>query len=759
MISPAKPCVRIFPTTLSASFAADVETGALVLSFDYGGTRIAANDPRPRFFCTTAEGVFTVERDVGFELETRRLLEGFGAIEARCLVRVVAADDADYILDQDADVHALCTFSARAIPALRARGVSVEVTPDYPWQTVAAAPDWYLEVGEDAPGWLGFELGIDIDGARQNLLPILLDLITHPRDGLELTTLASSKLRHVGVRLGHNRCLAIEPQRLHNILCVLLELYHPGDAAVARLVLRDLQAASLAHLEEAVGGAKLLGSSSARGRVRALGALGREPAFTPPGLQASLRPYQREGLAWLTDLGEQGLGGILADDMGLGKTIQVIAHLLGERERGRLLAPALVVVPTSVLCSWERELCRFAPSLVLQSVRGPRREALWQKAARAEVVLTTYPVLLRDEAAAARIAYSLVVLDEAQTIKNRHSRIHQAVRSLSAKRRLCLTVTPMENHLGELWSLFDTVAEGLLGDAASFREAFAIPIERMGAPELASALARRVAPFILRRKKEEVARDLPPKTEIMWPVELVGDQRDLYETIRLAVHQQVQEAISARGLEGSTIAVLDALMKLRQVCCDPRLLKLEAAQAVRTSVKYHTLFSLLLPQIERGHRVLVFSQFTSMLALIAKGLYERQIPHAVLTGATSNRQRQVDSFQRHDAPVFLISLKAGGTGLTLTAADTVIHYDPWWNPAAHAQASDRAYRIGQQRPVFVYNLIVKGSVEERILAMQHRKRALADALLDGGGALGLSPADVEALIAPLGRISYAASEL
>jgi SNF2 family DNA or RNA helicase len=291
---------------------------------------------------------------------------------------------------------------------------------------------------------------------------------------------------------------------------------------------------------------------------------------------------------------------------------------------------------------------------------------------------------------------------------------------------------------------------GLLGDADWFRHRYVIPIERNGNAERLKALREQVAPFILRRTKEEVAKDLPPKTEIVRPVELRGSQRDLYESLRVAAHAEVREAIRRKGLGGSAIAILDALMKLRQVCCDPRLLAGDAARDVRESAKHDLLMELLDQQLPRGRRVLIFSQFASMLRLIGESLRRKRISYVELTGATADRQKPVDAFQQGAVDVFLISLKAGGTGLNLTTADTVIHYDPWWNPAAQAQATDRAHRIGQKNPVFVYNLIIAGSVEERMLGLQRRKRALADGLLAREGtSTSLTEGDVEHLFAPL----------
>jgi SNF2 family DNA or RNA helicase len=367
-----------------------------------------------------------------------------------------------------------------------------------------------------------------------------------------------------------------------------------------------------------------------------------------------------------------------------------------------------------------------------------------------DVVLTTYPLLVRDEERFANEQFHLLVLDEAQAIKNARSQAHRAIRSIRATHRLCLTGTPVENHLGELWSLFDFLSPGLLGDELAFRRWYRQPIEQRGDEDRLAALREQVAPYILRRMKRDVAKELPPKTELSLPVELRGKQRELYEHIRVAAHADVRKVIRSKGLAASTIPILDALMKLRQVCCDPRLVAMDEARGIRESAKLDALFELVERNAAERHRVLIFSQFTSMLALVAEGLRERDLPYLVLTGATQHRQRVVDAFERGGADVFLISLKAGGTGLNLTSADTVIHYDPWWNPAAQAQATDRAHRIGQKSPVFVTNLFVAGSVEERVMRLQQKKRWLSSTLLgDDAGPERLNELDVEALFAPL----------
>jgi SNF2 family DNA or RNA helicase len=326
------------------------------------------------------------------------------------------------------------------------------------------------------------------------------------------------------------------------------------------------------------------------------------------------------------------------------------------------------------------------------------------------------------------------------------------VRRLDARHRLCLTGTPMENHLGELWALFDFLLPGFLGDQQRFRRHWRTPIEQHGDRERRERLARRVAPFLLRRRKQDVLKELPPKTEIVRSVALGETQASLYEGIRLSMEKRVREAIAEQGMARSRITILDALLKLRQTCCDPRLLDLPAARRVKHSAKLELLMDLLPEQLDEGRRILLFSQFTSMLKLIEPELERRGIRYAKLTGRTKRRDEVIDRFRGGEVSLFLISLKAGGLGLNLTEADTVILYDPWWNPAVEAQAADRAHRIGQDKPVFVYKLLTEQTVEEKILAMQQKKQALAEGIYREGGGEG-SPAftaqDIDELFAPI----------
>ncbi len=441
-------------------------------------------------------------------------------------------------------------------------------------------------------------------------------------------------------------------------------------------------------------------------------------------LENVLRPYQKDGAAWLQFLRAHGFGGILADEMGLGKTVQVLAHLRSSARTG----PSLVVCPSSLVFNWEAEAAKFTPTLRALAVHGPDRHGLFPKISSSDIVITSYALLRRDAEHYRGLEFDTVVLDEAQHIKNRQTQNAQAVKTIRGRHKLVLTGTPVENSVLDLWSIFDFLMPGYLGKAEDFRERYEVPIMRERDAGTQARLARRLRPFVLRRRKREVAADLPEKIEQVSFCELNQEQRAVYQQVLEAGRREVLETVSAQGKGRSRVAALTALLRLRQICCDLRLLKTDMEPAVSGKVE---LFNELLEEtLDGGHRALVFSQFTSMLALLREELDARQIPFCYLDGSTTDRSRVVDTFQRDaSVPVFLISLKAGGVGLNLTGADTVIHFDPWWNPAVEAQATDRAHRIGQKKIVTSYKLIARGTVEEKILNLQKRKRALTEGLL------------------------------
>ncbi|GGL38676.1 DEAD/DEAH box helicase [Phycicoccus endophyticus] len=475
-----------------------------------------------------------------------------------------------------------------------------------------------------------------------------------------------------------------------------------------------------------------------------------EPAHVPSGLDATLRPYQVEGFRWLSLLWDCGLGGVLADDMGLGKTVQMLAMVLRAHERGELEHPVLVVAPTSVLSTWAGEAERFAPGLrtvVVDRTRGKDRRSLEAAVGDAQVVVTSYTVARIDEAAWRSRPWSAVVLDEAQFVKNHQAKTYQAVRRLSARAKFAITGTPLENSLMDLWSLLSIVAPGLHPRPGAFKEQWATPIERDGDADRLATLRRRVQPLMLRRTKEAVATELPPKQEQVLTVDLHPRHRAVYDRHLQRERQRLLGLID--DLDGNRMAVLRALTALRQLSLDPALVDEEYA-GLAESAKVDTLVEHLGELAGEGHRALVFSQFTGFLAIVRRRLEAEGIAYEYLDGRTRDRAERIAAFRGGEAPVFLISLKAGGFGLTLTEADYVFVLDPWWNPAAEAQAIDRAHRIGQTQPVNVYRLVSRNTVEEKVVALQERKRDLFAKVVDEGAAMSraLTADDLRDLLSP-----------
>jgi superfamily II DNA or RNA helicase len=719
-----------------------------VLSYDYDGERVSF-DPGQRVVRQVGDVTEVIARDADAEAAALAQLTALGFRKPA----TVPLNGLTGALQLESQAHWL-RFAENDLDGLSDAGWHLQRSKHYRYDVVAVE-DWYADIDQPAEAgnaWFELELGIVVNQKRVPLLPVLVQLIrSAPADFDPDVLAAHGEADQMLATLPDGVRVALPWGRLKPILSTLGELYF-SEKIKHKVRLSTLDAGRLEELARSTE-LRWHGGEQLRETGRKLSLFGSvQKVAAPAGLRATLRDYQADGLAWMQFLREYDLAGILADDMGLGKTVQTLAHILVEKEAGRLTSPALVIAPTSLMTNWQDEAARFAPGLKVLLLQGKERLALFDQIDDCDLVLTTYALLPRDEEKLREHEYHLVILDESHYIKNNRSKAAQSAGLLKSRHRLCLTGTPLENHLGELWSQFHFLLPGLLGDEKTFNSQFRHPIERQDDPLRRALLNRRIKPFLLRRTKDNVAKELPPKTEMVRKVELAGAQRDLYETVRLAMDKKVRDEIDKKGVARSQIVILEALLKLRQVCCDPRLVKaLPSRKKDSGSAKLVDLMQMVDDLLEEGRKILVFSQFTSMLALIQEELDMRRIAYALLTGDTKDRAAQVAAFQQGAVPIFLISLKAGGVGLNLTAADTVIHYDPWWNPAAENQATDRAWRIGQDKPVFVYKLIAKGTLEEKIQLLQQKKSDLAQSILSEGEShkMVLTQEDLQAIFAPL----------
>ncbi len=618
--------------------------------------------------------------------------------------------------------------------------------------------------------WFDLEIGVKVDDRQVNLMPYIVSLIQ--RGELSLDALSDSNktvnqkkysTSHINIKLESGETLAIERNRINRIFSSFVELNdqkslteerklrftanqvsrlmplvskqdslfsdeddHPDKSASKAIESGTNESSTTESTSLSIdwlNGTKLAEKAKAMDIETGI-----QSVKIPRTLRAKLRDYQKTGVNWLQFLRTHRLGGILADDMGLGKTLQALAHVLLEKKEGRLTSPCMVIAPKSVTTNWLQECHKFAPSLKVLLLTGGDRHQFFPKIQQHDLIITSYGLVLRDINKLLNNHFHLLILDEAQVIKNTRSKITTIVKELRSTNRLCMTGTPMENHLGELWSLFQFLMPEFLGSEYQFNQLYRQPIEKNKDYYRQSLLAKRIAPLMLRRTKNEVATELPSKTEMKVLIPLEEGQADLYETVRTSMFEQVQKAMTLETRHRNQFLIGNALLKLRQVCCHSNLIKLESAQNMNSSAKVRWLKDKLPSMVNQGRRILLFSSFTSMLDILAEELKEMEIPFLMLTGKSKHRGALVQQFQGGQIPVFLISLKAGGVGLNLTAADTVIHYDPWWNPAAEQQANDRAYRIGQDKPVFIYKLITQGTVEEKIQQMQKQKNDLAQGL-------------------------------
>lgn len=711
-------CVRIERCTphlhlIRLAYSGTLALPALELTFDYGDFSLApdySDTADLQVLCQQDNKNFIIQRDRAAETD---IFDQLSALN----LRPEARDKHHFFwtINTNSGDELISLWNqtiASVLPNLAEQGWRITVADDFSFQVKQAR--FSFSLADSTSGWFNLTLDLGLGGQHRldtgELIRMWLEqgapeqmILPYQQDWLELDT----------------RSL----QQIHSLLKGLI-LEHDLNQP---LKLPLFQAAQLHELPDLNDRAAPL----TRALMQQLHDFrGIEPVTPPASLEAELREYQQLGLNWLHFLHRHQFGGILADDMGLGKTLQVLAFIASLKEQHQLQQPALVVAPTSLLGNWQREAARFTPRLRTLVLHGTQRTLDKTLLEQADIILTSYALLHLDGEFHQQQAYALAVLDEAQAIKNPNTKTASSARQLNAGMRLCLSGTPLENHLGELWSLLDFALPGLLYGQSFFNSTLRNPIERNGDAQARQELARKIAPFVLRRTKQQVAAELPEKTLITQYVELGSKQAALYESVRLSMEKHIRELIDKQGLAKSRIEFLDALLKLRQACIAPQLVKLAQAKNIHESAKLGWLADTLPAMLEEGRRVLIFSQFTQALGLVEEVLKKQNIGYSKLTGATRKRQEAIDAFQLGDTPVFLISLKAGGSGLNLTRADTVIHLDPWWNPAVENQATDRAHRIGQDKPVFVYKLVASGTVEERIQQMQEQKQALADALFD-----------------------------
>jgi superfamily II DNA or RNA helicase len=722
---PVTPVLRMQRLRCPDDFGRLALMDALMLDFDYGGTLSDGDDERQFVRVEGKSGPTFVRRNAEAETSALETLRQDGFIQMRVSDGKSARGRRVFVYRGDDAGERWHRFVTERIPSLESLGFRSLIDKDFGPRLVQKVGVWDVKVTDVSvsgaePGSFSMDFGIEVDGERIPLLPILSNLLA--RGGMEAAQIIGEDLI---TTLEDGRIVKLPAERIARMLAIMGDLIDAAASREETITLPETEAPTVLELEQL-----LLTRFQDASRIEAYTARFRgDPVIPeiaiPAEFQGTLRHYQQEGVSWLQHLMASKLGAFLADDMGLGKTAQTIAHITVEHAAGRMKNPALIVVPTSLITNWTSELEKFAPGLKVAVLHGLDRHKKREQLRKFNVIVTTYAVLTRDILDMKEHDWHIVVLDEAQAIKTPDAKATKAVSQLDARQRICLSGTPIENNLEELWSQFAFLMPGLLGERRIFTKRFRTPIEKNNDPLRRIQLVRRIKPFIMRRTKSEVATELPPKHTILRRITLAQEQRELYEAIRITLYEKVREQVAERSLAQSRIIVLDALLKLRQACCDPRLVKLPSAKRIETSSKLDDLLEMMGEMIPEGRRILLFSQFTSMLDLMKPRLREANIPFVELRGDTTDRAEPVRAFEAGEVPLFLISLKAGGRGLNLVSADTVIHYDPWWNPAVEDQASDRAHRIGQTKSVFVYKMIAADTVEERILELQARKAELA----------------------------------
>jgi SNF2 family DNA or RNA helicase len=690
-------------------------SSSFVVDFNYEGYAVKYEPKQEIKSFYEEDEKIEIRRDLAYEEDAKAKIESFG-FEVEVIDGNIKVGLKDANRQQQLKIFK--EFKQVHLQTLEDDGWYIKNIADFDMKFEANTE--VVVESEDENNWFSLSFNLEFDGKSQPIAPLVSSIINE-FDNFE------SMPELVNLEVDENHFVEVETKQIAPIIKTILELMDKKDKD-ENLKVSNFDAHMIASLDDDIiwrGSREILELSKKLKDFKGI-----QKVKPPKALNASLRDYQQDGLNWLSFLHEFKFCGILADDMGLGKTIQTLAHLSKLKEDKKLDKPVLIVMPTSLIANWKNEAKKFTPNLNVLSLHGNDRNERFSEIENHDILLTTYALIIRDKEKFDKLKFSYIILDEAQKIKNPKTKMAIAIKEFKSEHRLALSGTPIENHLGELWSIFSFLMPGFLDNLSFFKTFYQNPIEKehdFGRQEL---LNKRIKPFMIRRTKELVASELPAKSEIIKYTQFDNKQSSLYESVRVSMEEKVKQAVEAKGLASSHITMLDALLKLRQVCCDPSLLKVKEALKVKESAKLELFLDLVDELLEEGRKILVFSQFTSMLSIIETKIKQRKINYTKLTGSTRKREEAIEKFTKGNANIFLISLKAGGVGLNLTEADTVIHYDPWWNPAVENQATDRAYRIGQSKKVFVYKLIVENTIEQKILELQKKKQAIQDGIYD-----------------------------
>lgn len=712
------------PATAFLHIFEDKDSGGVVrhlyLQFKYGRHKINFHP----YGATTTVYFYNVpnivNRDLRFEQESIETLRKLG-FKSSNIGNKLIFEIPDHFKRQEA-MQKWRVFLTKDIDNLREAGWDVVFDKGFNLE-FAPSSDITAET-KKSNDWFSLSFDFEFNGEKQSLVPHVSQIIEEIKSFDSLPD-------EILVEIKPGKFVPVKTDKLLPFIEVIKQLFDLREKD-GSLKVKTYNAHLIAGLDQKVtwkGDKEILELGE-----KILSFDGIKPIRKPKFIDAKLRDYQRDGGSWLNFLNEHGFSGILADDMGLGKSLQTLLILEFLKSHKRLTGPSLLVVPTSLVDNWGNEINKFCKSLTFLKFVGIKRGEMLNRVQDVDVVISTYRLIFNDLDFHKKAGYDYIIVDEAQMMKNPKTQTAQSICSIPAKNRLALSGTPIENHLGELWSLFHFLMPGFLQSKSQFKKHFQTPIEKHDDEERHDQLKRRIRPFILRRLKSDVAKELPKKTTIVKYISFDKKQAEFYESVRMAMNKKVADAVSKKGLNRSHINVLEAIMKLRQACCHPPLIDMSAAKAIDESAKLNFTLDMIDEILHEGGKILVFSFFQSMLKVLSSELDKKEVSHSMLIGETSAKKRSeaVNSFNSGSNDIFLISLKAGGTGLNLPRADTVIHYDPWWNPAVEEQATDRAHRIGQENQVFVYKLICKGSIEEKILELQEKKRRLQSSIYSGG---------------------------